>query len=73
MLCQEDKEQVIEHRKVVEDRVPAEAPRAKDEEVLALALAVLAETVFARNVAIRRCTKGDNNVIRRNALSVGPI
>jgi hypothetical protein len=63
MLCQEDKEQAVEHREAVEDRVSAEAPRAKDEEVLVLVLAARAEIAFARNVAIRRCTKGGNNVI----------
>jgi hypothetical protein len=71
MLCQEDKEQVRgdkeqagELREAAEDRVQEEAPRAKDGEVLVLALAVLTEIVFARNVAIRRCTKGHNHVIR---------
>jgi hypothetical protein len=62
-LCQEDKEQTGEDREAAEDRVREEVPRAKAGEVLVLASVVPAEIVFARNVAIRRYTKGDNNVI----------
>ena len=70
MLCQEDKkpargdkEQAIGDGEIAEDRIQEGDSKVKDGEVWALALAVLAENVSARNVAIRRCTKGDSNVI----------
>ena len=68
MLCQEDKEKVRgdkeqarEHREAAEDRIQ-EAPGDEDGEVPVPDSAVQADIVFARNVAIRRCTKGDRNV-----------